>query len=309
VLPDLSGFYFLEMNTRLQVEHPVTECVTGLDLVGLQIDVARGEPCPTRCPPARPRHRGPAQRRGPRRGLPPQRGRSSASTSPPGPGVRVDSGFVAGDVVPGEFDSMLAKVIAVGPTRDEALARLEEALARSTVAIEGGASNRCLLLELVAHDAFRDARVTTRWLDRHLAAPAAPTPPAATSTAPSSPPPSASTSAPAPTRSPRCCHAHRGLPTPCPRRARTVRFAVGGASSPWRCSPSGPTATASPARATGGGHLPAPPGPAPRCSPSAAAASRGEVVTPTACTSRSTASPTASRAPRTAAWWRPCPRR
>jgi biotin carboxyl carrier protein len=82
--------------------------------------------------------------------------------------VRVDSGFVAGDVVPGEFDSMLAKVIGVGPTRAEAIARLEEALARSTVAIEGGASNRALLLELLAHDDVRNARITTRWLDGHL---------------------------------------------------------------------------------------------------------------------------------------------
>ncbi len=82
--------------------------------------------------------------------------------------MRVDAGFVAGDVVPGEFDSMLAKIIAVGPTREEALSRLEEALDRTTVAIEGGASNRSLLLELITHDAFRRGPVTTRWLDRHL---------------------------------------------------------------------------------------------------------------------------------------------
>jgi acetyl/propionyl-CoA carboxylase alpha subunit/acetyl-CoA carboxylase carboxyltransferase component len=171
VLPDLSGFYFLEMNTRLQVEHPVTEAVTGLDMVGLQIDVARGDALPVTLPASR-GHAIEARLNAedPDEGFRPSAGRLLRFDLATGPGVRVDSGFAAGDVVPGEFDSMLAKVIATGPTREDALARLEEALARSTVAIEGGASNRGLLLELVAHEAFRDGRVTTRWLDGHLAA-------------------------------------------------------------------------------------------------------------------------------------------
>jgi acetyl/propionyl-CoA carboxylase alpha subunit len=204
VRPDLSGFYFLEMNTRLQVEHPVTECVTGLDLVGMQIDVARGESAArVAAPRPRPRRRGEAQRRGPRRGLPPQRGAAHRFELATGPGVRVDSGFVAGDVVPGEFDSMLAKVIAFGPTREEALARLEEALARSTVAIEGGASNRSPPAGARRPRRLPRGPVTTRWLDQHIAA-SAPAPwPARTSTEPWSRPPSGSTSAPAPTRSPR----------------------------------------------------------------------------------------------------------
>jgi acetyl/propionyl-CoA carboxylase alpha subunit len=169
VLPDLSGFYFLEMNTRLQVEHPVTEAVTGVDMVALQIDVARGEALPVHLPASR-GHAIEARLNAedPDEGFRPSAGRLLRFDLAAGPGVRVDSGFVAGDVVPGEFDSMLAKVIGVGPTRAEAIARLEEALARSTVAIEGGASNRALLLELLAHDDVRNARITTRWLDGHL---------------------------------------------------------------------------------------------------------------------------------------------
>ncbi len=169
VLPDLSGFFFLEMNTRLQVEHPVTESVTGLDMVALQIEVARGEHLPVTLPASR-GHAIEARLNAedPDEGFRPSAGRLLRFELAAGPGVRVDSGFVQGDVVPGEFDSMLAKVIGIGPTREDAMARLEEALARSTVAIEGGASNRALLLELLACDDVRDARVTTRWLDHYL---------------------------------------------------------------------------------------------------------------------------------------------
>jgi acetyl/propionyl-CoA carboxylase alpha subunit/acetyl-CoA carboxylase carboxyltransferase component len=169
VLPDRSAFFFLEMNTRLQVEHPVTEAVTGLDMVGLQIDVARGEPLPDALPVTR-GHAIEARLNAEDADADfrPSAGKLLRFELATGPGVRVDAGFVAGDVVPGEFDSMLAKIIAAGPTREEALSRLEEALDRTTVAIEGGASNRSLLLELITHDAFRRGPVTTRWLDRHL---------------------------------------------------------------------------------------------------------------------------------------------
>ena len=169
VLPDRSAFYFLEMNTRLQVEHPVTEAVTGLDLVGLQIDIARGLPLPEALPPTR-GHALEARLNAedPDAGFRPSAGRLLRFDLATGPGVRIDSGFLTDDTIPGEFDSMLAKVVASGPTREDALARLEDALIRSTVAIEGGASNRTLLLELLGHDDFRAGPVTTRWLDRHL---------------------------------------------------------------------------------------------------------------------------------------------
>ena len=119
-LLDADGrFYFLEMNTRLQVEHPVTEWVTGIDLVAAQLRVAAGEPLGF----AQARRRGSrghaievrALRRGPRRGLPPERRpRSSLLREPTGPGVRVDSGVAAGSVVPVEYDPLLAKLSAWG---------------------------------------------------------------------------------------------------------------------------------------------------------------------------------------------------
>lgn len=232
VLPDLSGFYFLEMNTRLQVEHPVTECVTGVDMVGLQIDVARGEALPVALPPSR-GHAIEARLNAedPDEGFRPSAGRLLRFELASGPGVRVDSGFVAGDVVPGEFDSMLAKIIASGPTREEALARLEEALARSTVAIEGGASNRALLLELSAHEAFLEARVTTRWLDQHLAS----RPGARTRKHLDGALVAAAIGEHQRARADEVAellrHAHRGLPSTVPQpEPRTFRFTVGGAS-------------------------------------------------------------------------------
>jgi acetyl/propionyl-CoA carboxylase alpha subunit/acetyl-CoA carboxylase carboxyltransferase component len=232
VRPDLSGFYFLEMNTRLQVEHPVTECVTGLDLVGMQIDVARGERLPETLPPAR-GHAVEARLNAedPDEGFRPSAGRLIRFELATGPGVRVDSGFVAGDVVPGEFDSMLAKIIATGPTREDALARLEEALARSTVAIEGGASNRSLLLELVDHDRMRDAKVTTRWLDHHIAE----RPAALARLHLDAALVAASVGEHQRARVDEIAevmlHAHRGMPTSVPQaEPRTFRFAVGGAS-------------------------------------------------------------------------------
>lgn len=232
VLPDLSGFYFLEMNTRLQVEHPVTECVTGLDMVGLQIDVARGEALPETLPPPR-GHSIEARLNAedPDEGFRPSAGRLIRFELATGPGVRIDSGFVAGDVVPSEFDSMLAKVIATGATREDALARLEESLARSTVAIEGGASNRSLLLELVAHPAFCETQVTTRWLDQHLAAREAPLSRRNLDGALVAAAIGEHQRARADEVAALMKHAHRGLPPTVPQpEPRTFRFAVGDAS-------------------------------------------------------------------------------
>ncbi|MCU0928393.1 MAG: hypothetical protein MUE62_04135 [Burkholderiaceae bacterium] len=171
LLPDLKTFYFLEMNTRLQVEHTVTEEIFGLDLVGLQIDVGRGERLPAEHPPA---PRGAAiearlNAEDPDQGFAPRAGRLLHFEAPLGPGVRVDSGYVQDNVVPTVFDSMLAKVIVFGATRHAALARLETALRDTVIVLDSGLTNRSLLLELVADTVFRDGPVTTRWLDKHVA--------------------------------------------------------------------------------------------------------------------------------------------
>jgi acetyl/propionyl-CoA carboxylase alpha subunit/acetyl-CoA carboxylase carboxyltransferase component len=171
LLPDLKTFYFLEMNTRLQVEHTVTEEIYGLDLVGLQIDVGRGEKLPAAHPPS---PRGAAiearlNAEDPDQGFAPRAGRLVHFEAPLGPGVRVDSGYVQDNVVPTVFDSMLAKVIAFGATRQAAVARLETALRDTVIVLDSGLTNRSLLLELVSESAFREGPVTTRWLDRHVA--------------------------------------------------------------------------------------------------------------------------------------------
>ncbi|MFT7622553.1 MAG: acetyl/propionyl-CoA carboxylase alpha subunit, partial [Myxococcota bacterium] len=170
VSPDGSGLFFLEMNTRLQVEHTVTEAIYGVDLVAAQIDIALGTPLPTPEPPER---RGWAlearlNAEDPDDGFSPAVGYIARFDMPQGPGIRVDSGFGAGDTVPSEFDSNLAKIIAWGPTRAAAWARLETALRDSLVAIEGGPTNRSLLIELVGKRQLREEAVTTRWLDGFL---------------------------------------------------------------------------------------------------------------------------------------------
>jgi len=169
VEPGGESFAFMEMNTRLQVEHPVTERVYGVDLVVSQIDVAQGRPLPDK----QPEPRGAAiearlNAEDPDANFAPSVGRIDRFDVPQGPGIRVDSGVGAGDRVPAEFDSNLAKFIAWGATRDEAFARLVTGLRDCVVAIEGGPTNRSLLLELLSHPQIRDAAVTTRWLDRYL---------------------------------------------------------------------------------------------------------------------------------------------
>jgi len=168
--PDGTQFFFLEMNTRLQVEHTVTECVYGYDLVLSQIDIARGEALPADGPPA---PRGVAiqarlNAEDPDAGFTPSAGEIARFDAPHGPGIRVDSGFMAGDCVPTEFDSNIAKIIATGDSRGEAFARLATSLTDCVVAIAGGPTNRALLLELLSHSEFREGAVTTRWLDQYL---------------------------------------------------------------------------------------------------------------------------------------------
>ena len=169
VTPDGGAFYFLEMNTRLQVEHTVSECVYGTDLVCRQIDIALGAKLPSDVPAPR----GVAvearlNAEDPDDGFSPSVGLIARFEMPQGPGVRVDSGFGSGDAVPSEFDSNIAKIIAWGQDREEAWARLETALRDTTVAIAGGPTNRSLLLELVMEPRLRQVPVTTRWLDGYV---------------------------------------------------------------------------------------------------------------------------------------------
>ena len=165
--PQSQRFLFMEMNTRLQVEHPVTECTTGIDLVKLQIHVARrgrleGEP---------PRTTGHAievrlNAEDADNGFAPSPGEIERFRIPTGPGVRIDTGVEEGDAVPAEFDSMIAKIIAYGQNRKEALSRLQRVLRESVVVIKNGASNRAFLMELLGRPEVQSGEVDIGWLDR-----------------------------------------------------------------------------------------------------------------------------------------------
>jgi len=165
--PETGRFLFMEMNTRLQVEHPVTECTTQLDLVKLQIHVARGG----RLEGEPPRATGHAievrlNAEDPNNGFAPSPGIVERFRMVTGPGVRIDTGVAEGDAVPAEFDSMIAKLIAHGQNRKEALSRLQRALQESVVVIKGGASNKAFLLELLGRAEVQRGEVDTQWLER-----------------------------------------------------------------------------------------------------------------------------------------------
>lgn len=165
--PTDRSFAFLEVNTRLQVEHPVTELATGTDLVRLQLLVAEGEPLQGPAP-AETGHAVEARLNAedPDRDFAPAPGRIALLRLPVGPGVRVDTGIAEGDVIPAEFDSMVAKIIGYGGTRAEALARLRRALADTTVVVEGGTTNKAFLLSLLDQPDILDGRADTGWIDR-----------------------------------------------------------------------------------------------------------------------------------------------
>jgi 3-methylcrotonyl-CoA carboxylase alpha subunit len=178
-LLDAEGsFYFLEMNTRLQVEHPVTEAITGLDLVHLQLAIAAGEPLPFRQEDVAWRGHAIECRlyaEDPARGFLPATGRLAVFAPPHGAGLRLDTGVSAGDEVHVHYDPMLAKLIAHGATRAEALARLRWALDR--FAVLGVTTNLPFLRALVAHPAFAAGETTTDFLARHELARASAPPP------------------------------------------------------------------------------------------------------------------------------------
>ena len=159
-------FFFLEMNTRLQVEHPVTECVTGLDLVAWQLRIAEGRALP----PDPPTPRGHAiearlYAEDPAHDWQPRTGTVHRFDIPASAGLRVDSGVEAGSVVGVEYDAMLAKVIAWADTRDEAARLLATSLANAR--IHGLTTNRDLLVKALTHPAFLDGAVHTAFLADH----------------------------------------------------------------------------------------------------------------------------------------------
>ncbi len=165
--------HFLEMNTRLQVEHPVTEAVFGIDLVALQLRVAEGHALE----PEAPAPRGHAVEarlyaEDPAAGWAPQTGRLHRLAVPDG--VRLDTGYADGDTVGVHYDPMLAKAVAHAPTRAEAVRRLAGALERAE--IHGPATNRDLLVRSLRHEEFTGGRMDTGFYDRHLAALTTPAP-------------------------------------------------------------------------------------------------------------------------------------
>src|SRR5271156_588202 len=164
------NFYFLEMNTRLQVEHPVTELTTGLDLVQLQIRVAAGEKLPFRQPDIVVRGHAIECRiyaEDPEQNFFPCPGKITLLQEPSGPGIRTDSGIYEGWTVPIDYDPLLAKLVGYGTDRQQAIMRLERALSEYFV---GGIKTNISLFQRILRDAdFRAGKLDTGYLDRLLA--------------------------------------------------------------------------------------------------------------------------------------------
>ncbi len=169
MLDENGAFYFLEMNARLQVEHPVTELVYGVDLVHEQLRVANGEPLRLTQETLVPRGWAIEARlnaEDPAHEFLPQSGTLAAFEVPRAPGVRLDAGFRAGDEVPVYYDSMLAKIIVWGTDRAAAIARMDATLRDTRVA--GIATNLPLLRAIVADEAYRAGDTTTSFLDERM---------------------------------------------------------------------------------------------------------------------------------------------
>ncbi len=167
-LADASGnFYFLEMNTRLQVEHPVTELVAGLDLVHLQIRIAAGEKLPFTQEDVRIRGHAIECRiyaEDPDNNYFPSPGTITALTEPSGPGIRVDSGIYQGWDVPIEYDPLLAKLIGYGENREQAVGRLRRALPEYVIA--GVKTNLPLFQQILSDQEFIAGKTDTGYLTR-----------------------------------------------------------------------------------------------------------------------------------------------
>jgi acetyl-CoA carboxylase biotin carboxylase subunit len=167
VADDTGAFYFLEMNTRLQVEHPITEAITGVDLVELQLRAAAGEVLQS-LPHPRIGHAIELRlcAEDPDKRFFPSPGTVTTAVWPQGPGIRVDAGVESGSIVPPFYDSLLAKLIGHGSNRQEAIARLQEALAVTVV--EGVKTNIGLHQRLLAHEAFVRGDTDTSFIETHL---------------------------------------------------------------------------------------------------------------------------------------------
>ncbi|MFJ8702037.1 acetyl/propionyl/methylcrotonyl-CoA carboxylase subunit alpha [Streptomyces ardesiacus] len=165
--------HFLEMNTRLQVEHPVTEAVFGIDLVALQLRIAEGHALDAD-PPHPHGHAVEARlyAEDPANGWAPQTGRLHRLAVPDG--IRLDTGYTDGDDIGVHYDPMLAKAVAHAPTRAEAVRRLAGALERT--AVHGPVTNRDLLVRSLRHEEFTSGRMDTGFYDRHLTALTRPAP-------------------------------------------------------------------------------------------------------------------------------------
>jgi acetyl-CoA carboxylase biotin carboxylase subunit len=163
------NFYFLEVNTRLQVEHPVTEQVTGLDLVKLQIAIAAGHRLPFAWEAITPRGHAMEVRlyaEDPDNNFFPSPGKILSLHSPSGPGIRLDDGVYEGWTVPNDYDPLLSKLIAWGNSREEAIARLRRAL--EEYAITGIKTNAGLFRRILSEPDFLRAEIHTKWLDDML---------------------------------------------------------------------------------------------------------------------------------------------
>jgi len=162
-------FFFMEMNTRIQVEHPVTEEITGIDLIQEQLRVASGEPL--RFSQDDIRFQGHSiecrlTAEDPTRNFAPSAGTVTAFDAPGGPGVRVDSHLFGGYKMPPYYDSLLAKIIVHAPTRPEAIAKMERALRETR--LEGIANTRDFHLKILANEYFRSGELSTDFLKRRM---------------------------------------------------------------------------------------------------------------------------------------------
>jgi len=176
-IADAAGFYFIEMNTRLQVEHPITELITGLDLVEWQLRVAMGEPLPLRQDEITVHGHAIEARiyaEDADKGFLPSTGTIGLWREPAGNDIRVDTGFRAGDAVTPYYDALLAKLIVHGADRPQALGRLAEALREFEIA--GVTTNLAFLRALVGHPQVARGEIDTGFIERELAALTTPRP-------------------------------------------------------------------------------------------------------------------------------------